>query len=225
MSDKYIVFMKYKLAFFDMDGTILNTLDDLADSCNYVLERNGFPVHTSEEIKFMVGNGIPKLIERALPEGTDPEVYKKILTEYIAWYEKHCSIKTGPYEGMVQCLEKLKAAGLKLAVNTNKVQSAAEELCKKYFPDIFDVISGSHEGISPKPSPDGINEVLSVLQFSSDECVFIGDSDVDIMTGRNAGIDEIGVDWGFRGADFLKNHGAECIVYNCEELLNKILDV
>lgn len=214
--------MKYKLAIFDLDGTILNTLDDLADSCNYILKKNGLPQHSTEEIKYMVGNGIPKLIERALPADVGKEVQERVLAEFIAWYYNHCAIKTAPYKGIVECVSKLKACGVKTAVNTNKVHEAAVELCNKYFPDLFDVISGSRKGIPPKPAPNGINEILNKLNLSARDCVFIGDSDVDIQTGTNAGMDTIGVDWGFRGADFLANHGACKIVFNCEELICSI---
>ena len=216
--------MKYSLAIFDMDGTILNTLDDLTDSLNVILKQYNLPVHTVEEVRFMVGNGIPKLIERALADGRSNPDFEKILSDYLAYYEKHCAEKTAPYEGINDCIKKLKAAGLKIAVNTNKVEPAAIELCDNYFPGLFDIISGSRPGMPPKPAPDGIYEILkrAVMDGKSEgqRAVFIGDSDVDMQTGLNAGLDVIGVDWGFRGREFLKEHGAENIVMNAEELFS-----
>ena len=208
--------MKYKLAIFDMDGTILNTLDDLSDSCNVICKKYGYPEHTIQEIKFFVGNGIPKLIERALPKDVSSEVYKKVLQEYIEYYESHCAIKTKPYDGVIELIKGLKAQGVKIAVNTNKVESAAIDLCNDYFPKLFDIISGSRPGMPPKPAPDGIYEILERAGMTKKEAseggaVFIGDSDVDMQTGKNAGLDIIGVDWGFRGEEFLRKHGAEVI--------------
>ena len=219
----------YKLAIFDMDGTILNTIDDLADSCNVICEKYGYPTHTVEEIKYMVGNGIPKLMRRALPEDISEEEFQKILEEYVEYYEEHCAIKTAPYEGIVECIRSLRAAGLKVAVNTNKVQAAAEELCERYFPDLFDVISGSRPNIPPKPDPTGLYEILREIGLSKEQACqsgvacFIGDSDVDLKTGVDSGLDFIGVDWGFRGRAFLLEHGAKKVVMNTKELLEILL--
>ena len=218
----------YKLAIFDMDGTILNTIDDLADSSNVICRRYGYPEHTVEEIKYMVGTGIPKLMRRALPADISEEQFQKVLAEYIEYYEDHCAIKTAPYKGIVECIKSLRAAGVKVAVNTNKVQSAAEELCDMYFPDLFDCISGSRPGIPPKPDPTGLYEILKELGLSKAEACqpgvacFIGDSDVDLKTGLDSGLDFIGVDWGFRGRDFLLEHGATVVVDNTQELLDKL---
>lgn len=212
--------MKYKLVIFDMDGTILNTIDDLADSCNVILEKYGFPLHTVEEIKYMVGNGIPKLIERALPENVDKETYDKVLKDYIDYYDKHCQIKTAPYPGMIETLKKLKKMGVKLAVNTNKIQSAAQILCDTYFPGLFDFLEGGAFNIPPKPAPDGVLRILQREGLSPKDAIYIGDSDVDIQTGKNAGIDVAGVDWGFRGEAFLMAHGAVKVLKHCEELVS-----
>ena len=212
----------YKLAIFDMDGTILNTIDDLADSCNVICKKYGYPLHTVEEIKYMVGNGIPKLMRRALPKDIEEEQFQKVLAEYIEYYEDHCAIKPAPYEGIVECIRSLRAAGVKVAVNTNKVEPAAIALCNDYFPGLFDIISGSRPGMPPKPAPDGIYEILNRagMDGKSDgqKAVFIGDSDVDMQTGMNAGLDVIGVDWGFRGKKFLEEHGAKLIMMSAQEL-------
>ena len=178
----------------------------------------------------MVGNGIPKLIRRALPKDIEEEQFQKVLAEYIEYYEAHCAIKTAPYKGIVECISSLRAAGVKVAVNTNKVQAAAEELCQMYFPNLFDVISGSRPGIPPKPDPTGLYEILKEVGMSKEEACqpgvacFIGDSDVDLKTGVDSGLDFIGVDWGFRGRDFLLKHGARLVVDNTEELLKLLLN-
>lgn len=212
--------MKYKLVIFDMDGTILNTIDDLADSCNVILERYGFPLHTTEEIKYMVGNGIPKLIQRALPDNVDKETYDKVLKDYIEYYDQHCQIKTAPYPGMTETLKELKKMGIKLAVNTNKVQSAAQILCDSYFPGLFDFLAGGAFDIPPKPAPDGVLKILQAEGLCPKDAIYIGDSDVDIQTGKNAGMDAAGVDWGFRGQAFLEEHGARLILKRCADILS-----
>ena len=139
--------MKYSLAIFDRDGTILNTLDDMTDSLNVILKKYNLPLHTVEEVRFMVGNGIPKLIERAVSNGCDNPDFDNILKDFIAYYEKHCAEKTAPYAGIPECIKKLRAAGIKTAVNTNKVEPAAIALCDDYFPGLFDIISGSRPGM------------------------------------------------------------------------------
>lgn len=219
---------KYALAIFDMDGTILNTIDDLADSLNVILERYSMPLHTVDQVRFMVGNGIPKLIERAIPNGRNNPKFDEILKEYIAYYEEHSAIKTRPYDGIVETVKALRKSGVKIAVNTNKVEAAALDLVAKYFPDCFDIVSGSRPGLPPKPAPDGVYEILKRAgidgKSQGQKAVFIGDSDVDLQTGINAGLDVIGVDWGFRGKAFLLEHGAteDNIVMTADELVEKI---
>lgn len=221
--------MEYSLAIFDMDGTILNTLDDMTDSVNAVLGRHNLPLHTVDEVRFMVGNGIPKLIERAVPGGSENPDFQQILSDFVAYYEVHCAIKTAPYPGVVECIRRLRDAGMKIAVNTNKVETAAVALCDDYFPGLFDVISGSRPEIPPKPAPDGIFEILrrAGMDIKSDaaRAVFIGDSDVDLQTGMNAGLDVIGVDWGFRGKKFLLEHGARVIAMTARELADHLLEL
>ena len=225
--------MKYSLVIFDMDGTILNTIDDLTDASNYVNAKYGYPTHTVEQFKFFVGNGIPKAVERSLPSEVSKAEFEKVLKEYITYYETHCAIKTAPYKGIVDCIKSLRTAGVKIAVNTNKVESAARELCNKYFPELFDIISGSRPGVPPKPAPDGIYEILEragmTLEQACDKnsklgrACYIGDSDVDLQTGLNSGLDFIGVDWGFRGRKFLAEHGAPLIADNVDQLLKFLL--
>lgn len=214
--------MKYRLAIFDMDGTILNTLDDLADSTNHILEKYNFPLHSVEEIRFMVGNGIPKLIERALPAGTDEETFKKVLEDFLEYYREHSAIKTAAYPGIAELIKKLKSMGVITAVNTNKDEKAALTLCEDYFPGLFDIISGSRPGLAPKPCPDAVFEILSKAGLPKDtkKAVFIGDSDVDLQTGINAGLETIGVVWGFRGRKFLEENGARQIAEKPEDIFN-----
>ena len=219
--------MKYSLAIFDMDGTILNTLDDMTDSINVIMKKYGLKEHSLDDVRFMVGNGIPKLIERAIPCGRENPLFEKILLDFIDYYEKHCAIKTAPYEGIVDCIKNLRKAGVKIAVNTNKVEAAAFALCEDYFPGLFDIISGSRKDLPPKPAPDGIYEILAQAgidgRSENERALFIGDSDVDVQTGINAGLDVIGVDWGFRGEKFLREHGASIVVRTAEELTSEIL--
>ena len=214
--------MKYELMIFDLDGTILNTLDDMADSCNEILKRNGFPVHSEEEIKYMVGNGIPKLIERALPQNVSQKEYTKVLNEYIDYYQEHSALKTATYPGMKETLELLKQKGVILAVNTNKLHEAAVELCDRYFPAIFDIVAGGKAGQKPKPAPDGVNFILEHTGIPKEKVLYIGDSDVDIQTAQNSGIDSLGAAWGFRGEDFLLQKGAKKVIKSCAELLSGI---
>jgi len=168
----------------------------------------------------MVGNGIPKLIERALPANVDKDTYNKVLTDYIEYYDQHCQIKTAPYPGILDSLKELKKMGVKLAVNTNKIQSAAQILCDKYFPGLFDFLAGGAFDIPPKPAPNGVLKILEEEGLSPKDAIYIGDSDVDIQTGKNAGMDAAGVDWGFRGQAFLREHGARVILKHCEEIVS-----
>lgn len=214
--------MKYKLAIFDLDGTILNTLDDLVDSTNYVLKKYNYPQHTTEQIKYMVGNGIPKLIERALPKEVTETEYKSFYKDFVAYYDQHCADKTAPYVHMVEALKTLKQAGLKLAVNSNKLHAASVLLCNQYFPGIFDYICGNQPGIGVKPSSDGVHLIMKELSFDSSDCsqiVYIGDSDVDCQTAQNSNISFIGCDWGFRGEVFLREHGAKIVIKSPLELV------
>lgn len=218
--------MRYKLAIFDLDGTILNTIDDLADSMNYVLAESGYPVHTTEEIKYMVGNGIPKLVERALPDNVQKGQSQKVLESFVSYYDSHCSIKTAPYPEMLQTLQKLKSQGIKLAVNSNKLHEASVFLCQKYFPGIFDIVCGNQPGIGTKPSPDGVYKIMKQLDFSQEDLskiVFIGDSDVDCKTAENAQISFIGCDWGFRGENFLRQNGAKTVIKSPKDILSLCL--
>ena len=207
-------------AVFDMDGTILNTLDDLMDSTNFALKNNGLKERSLEEIRFFVGNGIQKLIERAVPQGTSKEVFEKVFADFKSHYKIHCADKTSYYDGIPSVIQTLRKMGVKTAVVSNKVDFAVQELVEVYFKGLFDVALGEKTGVSKKPSPDMVNVALSVLGVEKEAAFYIGDSDVDFETAKNSSLDFIGVSWGFRGRKFLENLGAKNIIDSPEELLN-----
>lgn len=215
--------MKYKLAIFDLDGTLLNTLEDLADSTNYVLSLHGYPVRTLQEVRKFVGNGIRRLIEQAVPEGVDEEVVDILFKEFMPHYQEHCADKTRPYDGVIALLQSLKQQGIRLAVVSNKEDNAVKELCDKYFPNLLEVSAGERVGIRRKPAPDTVNEVLKLLQMERNQAIYIGDSEVDVATARNAEIDCVAVDWGFRDKDCLEEAGARCIVSTTKQVEDCII--
>lgn len=216
--------MRYKLAVFDMDGTILNTLEDLADSTNYALKANGLPERTIDEVRIFLGNGIRLLIERAVPTDTDKELTDKVFDTFKEYYKTHCAVKTRPYDGIKDVLLELRKAGCLTAVVSNKADFAVQDLCKDYFDNLFDFAIGEREGIKKKPAPDSVFEVLSKLNVEKDNAVYIGDSDVDFATSVNAGMDVIMVGWGFRDEEFLREKGAKRIIKQPSEILDIILE-
>lgn len=216
--------MKYRLAIFDLDGTILNTLDDLADSTNAALRMNSLPERTVDEVRRFVGNGIHLLIERAVPSGSSKELIEKVFEDFKAYYGAHCSVNTAPYDGIEKLFDSLHAAGVKIAVVSNKADFAVQELCKRYFPGRLDFAVGERENVRRKPAPDSAFESMKALGIPAAESVYIGDSDVDIETARNAGIPCLSVTWGFRDVDFLNAHGASRLVSEPDEILKFILE-
>ncbi|MCM1265246.1 MAG: HAD-IIIA family hydrolase [Candidatus Gastranaerophilales bacterium] len=214
--------MQLKAILFDLDGTLLYTLEDLRTSTNFALTKLGYEKKTVDEIRSFVGNGVKKLIERALPNGLDNPDFEKCLNIFKQHYSENMYNKTKPYDGIPEVLKELKNNGYKLAVISNKFDSAVKELCEKYFNGIIDIAIGQKDGIEPKPSPDGINDVLSKLNISPAECIYIGDSEVDIQTAQNAGIDCISVTWGYKNIDFLYNNGASTFAYIPEDICNLV---
>lgn len=210
--------MKYSLAIFDMDGTILDTLQDLADCINVILEKYGMPERTIDQVRQFVGNGIRRLIHLAVPDGTAPDLEERFYQDYLLYYQIHCGDHTRPYGGITELLSALKAQGCRIAVVSNKADGAVQSLCEQYFPGFFDYAVGERAGISKKPAPDSVNEVLQKLGFTPDQAVYIGDSEVDILTARNAGMDSLIVTWGFRDEAFLKESGAVTLVRKPEEI-------
>ncbi len=215
--------MKYKLAVFDMDGTILNTLDDLMDSLNFALRRAGYPERTLAEVRSFVGNGIRKLVERGVPKDAGAAATDAVFADFSAYYAAHCADKTRPYEGVAELIGALRRAGCKTAVVSNKTDEAVRELCAEYFPGLFDASIGERPGIRKKPAPDSVLEVLSLLGFNAQDAVYIGDSEVDIATAQNAGLNSIIVEWGFRDRDFLIDNGAKVLVSSPREVAPIIL--
>ena len=216
--------MKYKYVIFDLDGTILDTLDDLADAANAALASQGYPQRTRDEVRMFVGNGIRKLIERATPDGVTDEEIVRTHEAFTAYYSAHCKDKTKPYDGIPELVAALKDKGIRSAVVSNKADYAVKKLCEEYFGDLFEISIGEREGIRKKPAPDTVFEVMRVLGAAPEETVYIGDSDVDVLTAKNSGIDCIGVSYGFRGREFLESHGAQVIADSVGKLWEMLMN-
>ena len=211
----------YATYIFDLDGTLLNTLDDLHASTNYALRQAGMPERSIEEVRQFVGNGVRKLMERAVPEGTDDALFEKTFVTFKQHYMGHNMDTTRPYDGVQDMLKELKQRGNRMAVVSNKFYSATQELVAHFFPEV-EVAIGEHEaeGIRKKPAPDTVKEALRQLGVSSEGAVYVGDSDVDLMTARNSQLPCISVLWGFRDKEFLLQHGATTFIKRPEEILN-----
>lgn len=214
--------MKPKLVIFDMDGTILDTLEDLRRSTNAALAANGFPGRTMEETRRFVGNGIAKLIERAVPEGTSPEATAAVLEAFKAHYAAHCADHTHPYAGVPELLARLRSDGVLTAVVSNKADFAVQILAKDYFPRLFDFVLGEREGIAKKPAPDMVYTVLRELSVAPDDARYVGDSEVDVATAKNSGVAGVFVTWGFRSAQTLCAAGAAVLAATPGELAEKL---
>ena len=209
---------------FDLDGTILNTLDDLTDAVNFAMRSHGFPEHSAETVKTFVGNGIRKLIERSVPQNCSNEMLEECFTLFCDYYKEHLNDKTSDYDGIMELLQALKNKGFKTAVVTNKADFAAKALCEKIFGDLITVTVGSNDSIRHKPYPDGTLKVLEILETRAENAFFVGDSDVDVKTAQNAGIDFIGVLWGFRDRTVLEGAGATVFAENAKELKALLTD-
>lgn len=213
-----------KAVIFDLDGTLLNTLDDLADSTNYALSKFGYPTRTIEEVRQFVGNGVAKLIERAIPEGKNNSNFEKCLSIFKENYAQNMYNKTAPYNGIIEMLSNLKSKGIKIAVVSNKFDLAVKELCKKYFEEFIDFAAGENEaqGIKKKPAPDTVISVLNEFNFAPEDAVYVGDSDVDIMTAKNSKMPCISVTWGFRDKKFLLENDATILINAPSEIYNHL---
>lgn len=210
--------MKYKLVIFDLDGTLLDTLNDLADSTNHALQAFGLPQRSVDEVRHFVGNGIHKLIERAVPADCSGETVEQVFAEFKAWYAVHCNDKTRAYDGIMELLSSLRREGVRTAVVSNKADFGVQTLCKTYFSGLLDVAVGQRDGIRIKPYADSVDEVLRLLKVDRQTAVYVGDSDVDIDTAKNARLDCISVTWGFRSRQFLLDHGAQVLADTPEAL-------
>ena len=203
--------LRFNTVIFDMDGTLLDTLDDLADATNHALVAGGYPQRSIEEVRKFVGNGVGMLIKRSLPDNADESEYEKTLAAFKEYYAVHCNDRTSVYEGVNELLDKLKADGAFVAVVSNKLDSAVQELGKLYFPDNVDFFIGERDGLRRKPESDMIDVVLKASGKGAADAVYIGDSEVDIKTAANAGLKGISVSWGFRDSDFQREMGAEIV--------------
>lgn len=204
---------------FDLDGTLLYTLDDLTASTNHAMRAYGMAEHTTEEVRMMVGNGVRKLIERAVPGGTGNTLYENVYKTFINHYLEHSLDTTRPYPGIMEMLAALKAKGRRMAVVSNKYCKATEHLCRTFFGEYISVAIGESADIRKKPAPDTVLEALRRLGVSKEGAVYVGDSEVDIATARNCGLPCISVLWGFRDKDFLVKNGGTTFAESPEEIL------
>ena len=213
--------MKYQTYIFDLDGTLLDTLGDLAASTNYALRTHGMPEHSVDDVRRFVGNGVRKLMERAVPQGACNPLFNETFATFRQHYMAHALDTTHPYDGILETLKELRQQGCRIAVVSNKMMAATQELCRHFFPDIVEVAIGEHEaeGIRKKPAPDTVIAALRELGVGKEGAVYVGDSDVDIQTAANAGLPCISVLWGFRDRDFLIQHGAKTFISAPSELL------
>lgn len=238
--------MEVKAVVFDMDGTVLNTLDDLTDAMNYALEKTGhFHAWTNREVRLFFGSGAYVASKRALslekgmdstlledigtpkerlPQGVTEKDAEAVLAVFAPYYVDHCSLKTGPYPGIPDLLHALRERGIRTAVVSNKLDGAVQELVRDLFPGMFDFSLGESEKIRRKPAPDMTLRCMEVLGVGPEETVYVGDSEIDLQTAANTGIPCFAVEWGFRTREFLESHGARVIVSSAGDLLAAILD-
>ena len=216
--------MSYKAVLFDMDGTLLDTLEDLCDSTNHALAQMGYPLRGIEEIRRFIGNGAEKQIRRAVPEGTSEGKIMETLAAFRAYYQDHCQIKTKVYDGLLDVLSELKEKGVKMAVVSSTPDAAVKKLSREYFGDRLDYAIGPSDGVRCKPYPDMAEEALKALGVEKKDAVFVGDSEVDVQTGLNAGLDVIAVSWGFRSREVVIEAGAKMIADDASELEKLILE-
>ena len=214
----------YRYVIFDLDGTLLNTLDDLADAGNYTCRLNGWPEHPVAAYKYFVGNGIARLVERFTPEEyRTPETLKAALDTFVPYYDSHKEDKTIPYPGIPEMLRRIRHAGVQIAVLTNKAHPLAEGVMERYFPGLFLFVQGALTDKPTKPDPTLLHELMERMGAEREETLFVGDSNVDICTAKNGGLTGCGVLWGFRTAEELLNEGADHLVSTPEELAELIL--
>lgn len=213
---------KYKLAIFDMDGTILNTLDDINNTVNVTLNAFDLPAVTIDETRQNVGNGLKKTLERSIKVELSEEKFNEMFAYMLKYYEVHSGDTTRPYEGVREQIARVREAGIRTAVLSNKKDAAVKQLCRVFFEGLFDYELGERDGVRMKPAPDSIFE-LSKLEAPLEEIVYIGDSNVDVETARNAGVGCVAVTWGFRDEDFLKAQGAKIIAHTPEEMYEYIV--
>lgn len=209
-----------ELCVFDLDGTLIDSLEDLADSTNYALQKNGFKTYPVNKYRYFVGDGVPMLIKRALGENDTPQAEDRVLSDFNEYYNAHYADKTRPYRGIVELLRELFARGVKTAVLSNKPDNFVKAIVSQLFPGTdFSWVQGKAEGFPKKPDPTALNHILAVLGVKKENTLYIGDSDVDVFTGKNALVKTCGVLWGFRERDELESAGADFIVSEPKEIL------
>ena len=213
----------YSYVIFDLDGTLLNTIDDLADTGNHVCALHGWPAHPVEAYKRMVGNGIPKLVERFAPAGTDRDTLDQAYGEFMAWYGLHKEDKTAPYPGMEGAALRLKQAGVSIAVLSNKADEMAGPVVEHYYPGVFPIVQGALSGLPTKPDPTLLHKLMERMGADPEATLFVGDSNVDIQTAKNGGLASCGVLWGFRSRQELEAEGADYLARTPEELTGLVL--
>ena len=215
--------MKYKAVLFDMDSTVLNTLGDLAAAVNHTLREFSMPERSIAEVAAALSNGAAYLIAHTVPAGTPKELTDKVLAAYAPYYDAHCDILTGPYDGIVPLMEKLRDRGVKLAVISNKQDTAVKPLAEKYFPGLLEIAVGESTEVRRKPNPDAVLAALRHIGVEREDAIYVGDTEVDLQTARNAGMECASVDWGFRTREQLVEIGAEHIFDTVQELEEYLL--
>ena len=215
--------MKYKAVLFDMDGTVLDTLGDLAAAVNHTLREFSMPERSIAEVAAALGNGAAYLIAHTVPDGTPKELTDKVLAAYAPYYDAHCDILTGPYDGIVPLMQKLRERGAKLAVISNKQDTAVKPLAEKYFPGLLEIAVGESTEVRCKPNPDAVLAALRHIGVERGDAIYVGDTEVDLQTARNAGMECASVDWGFRTREQLVEIGAEHIFGTVQELEEYLL--
>lgn len=214
--------MKIRYVIFDMDGTILNTIDDLCDSVNYMLTKLNYPNKTLAEVKSFVGNGIVKLVERVLPKGYSMDEFNIAFDTFKSYYAVNNKNKTAPYDGILEAMQELRNLGIGMAVVSNKYDAGVKQLSKELFADYLPVAIGESESVKPKPLPDGVFLAMKELGADFDNTVYIGDSEVDFATAKNSNLQFIGVSWGFRTRELLESLGAEHIIDKPSQILAEL---
>lgn len=217
---KGFIKMKYNTLIFDLDGTLLNTIEDLTDSLNYALEQNNLPTYTVDNVKFFVGSGIKIMIERALKNNMVK--FESVYNDFLAHYSKNNTNKTALYPGVLETIKKLKTMNVKMAIVSNKYQQGVIDICKPLLGEYIDVMVGEQPGLSKKPNADMVNYALEKLQVDKETAAYVGDSDIDYLTAKNSALDFIGAAWGFRGRVFLENLKSKYVANSFEDILDII---
>lgn len=216
-----------KLVIFDLDGTLINSIEDLGQAANYALSKNGFPTHSLASYPFFVGNGVRNLIRKALPEeNRNDTTIDSLLKDFKEYYDDHNVDSTKPYDGIMELLKQLQEQGVKLAVASNKYQKATEKIVSQLFPDIkFVSVQGQQDGVNVKPDPSIVFNILGVVLVPKAEVLYVGDSGVDMETARRACVDSVGVTWGFRSEKELNEYHADRIVHRASDIFDIVMDV